>query len=65
MFAMPCTVLKYEHWTKLEPILLEFNIYDKGSLRYTFESILYRIRVGCPWRDLPKYFRKPNTVYVY
>ena len=49
--------------TRLRPILLELNIYDKGNLRQTFECILYRMRVGCPWRDLPENFGKPNTIY--
>ena len=60
---MPRTMLKNEHWTRLRPILLELNIYDKGNLRLTIEGILYHMRTGCPWRDLPAYFGKPNTVY--
>ena len=60
---MPRTMLKDEHWTRLKPILLELNIYDKGNLRQTVEGVLYRMRVGCPWRDLPEYFGKPNTIY--
>lgn len=56
-------MLKDEYWTRLRPLLLDLNIYDKGDLRQTFEGILYRMRVGCPWRDLPEYFGKPNTVY--
>ena len=60
---MPHTMLKDEHWIRLRPILLELNIYDKGNLRNTIEGVLYRMRVGCPWRDLPAYFGKPNTVY--
>ena len=53
---MPRTMLKDEHWTRLKPILLELNIYDKGNLRQTVEGVLYRMRIGCPWRDLPEYF---------
>lgn len=60
---MPRTMLKDEHWTRLRPILLELNIYDKGNLRQTVEGVLYRMRVGCPWRDLPENFGKPNTIY--
>ncbi|ALF60513.1 IS5/IS1182 family transposase [Psychrobacter urativorans] len=60
---MPGTMLKDENWTRLRPILLELSIYDKGNLRQTVEGILYRMRVGCPWRDLPEYFGKPNTIY--
>ncbi|MGP9690074.1 IS5 family transposase, partial [Psychrobacter sp. AOP22-C1-C5] len=60
---MPRTMLKDEHWTRLKPILLELNIYDKGNLRQTVEGVLYRMRVGCPWCDLPECFGKPNTIY--
>ncbi len=60
---MPRTMLEYEHWNRLRLILLELNIYDKGNLRQTVEGILYRMRVGCPWRDLPEDFGKPNTIY--
>ena len=60
---MPRTMLTNENWTRLRFILLELNIYDKGNLRLTVEGVLYRMRVGCPWRDLPAYFGKPNTVY--
>ena len=60
---MPRTMLKDEHWTRLKPILLELNIYDKENLRQTVEGVLYRMRVGCPWRDLPECFGKPNTIY--
>ena len=60
---MPRTMLKDERWNRVRPILLELNIYDKGNLKQTVEGILYRMRVGCPWHDLPQYFGKPNTVY--
>ena len=56
-------MLKNEHRTRLRPILLELNIYDKGNLRLTIEGILYRMRTGCPWRDLTAYLGKPNTFY--
>jgi transposase len=60
---MPRTMLKAEHWTRLRPILLELNIYDKENLGNTVGGVLYRMRVGCPWRDLPEYFGKPNAIY--
>ncbi len=35
-----------------------------GGLNYlTFEGILYRMRTGCPWRDLPEEFGKWNTLF--
>jgi len=50
-------------WSKLKPILLGLGIYYKPSLRTTFEGILYRLRVGCPWRDLPKELGDWRKVY--
>ena len=29
----------------------------------TFEGILYRMRTGIPWRDLPRYFGEWSSVY--
>lgn len=60
---MPSTMLKDEHWTCIIPILLELNLYDKGNLGLTIEGVLYRIRTGCHWCDLPSYFGKLNTLY--
>ncbi|MES7630859.1 transposase, partial [Cutibacterium acnes] len=39
------------------------RIYNKSEHRMTFEGILYRVRTGVPWRDLPKEFGDWNTVY--
>jgi len=41
----------------------EFKIYDKKSLRLTVEGILYRMRTGCPWRDLPMEFGDWNRIF--
>lgn len=60
---MPRLMLTDELWSKLRVIMIQFNIYDKPSLRQTVEGILYRMRVGCPWRDLPNYFGKWNTLF--
>ncbi|QRQ81689.1 transposase [Paralysiella testudinis] len=61
---MPRTLLEDEHWTKLLPILRDLGIYSKPNLRRILEGILYRIRTGIPWRDLPEYFGKYHTVYT-
>ncbi|WP_180001184.1 IS5 family transposase [Acinetobacter sp. YH12255] len=60
---MPRTMLTDQHCSKLKSILFNFGIYLKQNLRLFFEAILYRIRTGCPWRDLPEYFGKPNSVF--
>ena len=62
-FAMPRLMLTDEHWSKLKPIMLQMGIYDKRELRTTVEGILYRLRVGCPWRDLPDAFGYWNAIY--
>ena len=46
-------VLNDELWSKLRKIMLQHQIYDKPNLRMVVEAMLYRMRVGCPWRDLP------------
>ena len=60
---MPRQMLTDEHWSKLKAIMLEIGIYDKPTLRQTTEGIFYRMRVGCPWRDLPDAFGNWNAVY--
>tara|TARA_Y100001968_G_C19419006_1_gene750650 strand:- start:998 stop:1747 length:750 start_codon:yes stop_codon:yes gene_type:complete len=55
--------LSDEHWSKLRTIMREQGIYDKCNLRKTVEGILYRMRVGCPWRDLPRRFGRWNSVF--
>ena len=60
---MPRTMLNDQHWSKLETILRNFDIYLKRNLRHFIEAILYRIRTGCPWRDLPPDFGNPNSIF--
>jgi transposase len=60
---MPRLLLTDERWSKLKKILLQERIYDKRDLRLMVEAMLYRMRVGCPWRDLPKEFGYWNSIY--
>jgi len=60
---MPRPMLTDEYWSKLKPTLLDTGIYDKPRLRATIEGILFRMRVGCPWRDLPPEFGNWNSVF--
>jgi len=60
---MPRQLLTDECWSKLKAMMLKMNIYNKPTLRQTTEGILYRIRVGCPWRDLPVDFGAWNAIY--
>ena len=52
----------YGALTKLREILLHKAIYNKRDLRMTVEGMLYRMRTGCPWRDLPEAFGNWNKV---
>lgn len=56
-------MLTDELWSKLRGIMHEHGIYHKPCLRKTVEGVLYRMRVGCPWRDLPKSFGQWNSIY--
>lgn len=56
-------MLTDELWSKLKGILRQHRIYDKPFLRDMVEGMLYRMRVGCPWRDLPEEFGFWNTIY--
>ena len=60
---MPRTMLMDEHWLKLASILRQINIYNKPDLRLSIEGMLYRIRTGCPWRDLPREFGRWNSIF--
>ena len=60
---MPREMFTDELWGKLKKIVLTVGIYDKPFLRQTIEGIFYRLRVGCPWRDLPTAFGNWNAIY--
>lgn len=56
-------MLSDELWSKLKEIMLQHRIYNKPNLRMMVEAMLYRMRVGCPWRDLPIEFGPWHTIY--
>lgn len=56
-------MLSDELWSKLKEIMLQHRIYDKPNLRMIVEAMLYRMRVGCPWRDLPIEFGFWHSIY--
>ncbi|MEB3755225.1 IS5 family transposase [Acinetobacter sp. MD2(2019)] len=60
---MPRTMLTDQHWQKLKPILRNLSIHHNSNLRNFIEAILYRIRTGCPWRDLPSDFGLANSIF--
>ena len=56
-------MLTDELWSKLRTIMHQHGIYDKPKLRMMVEGMLYRMRVGCPWRDVPSVFGYWNSIY--
>lgn len=60
---MPRLLLNNELWSKLKEILLQLGVYDKPNLRLMVEGMLYRLRTGLPWGDLPDYFGHWNSVF--
>jgi transposase len=56
-------MLSEEFWSTLKEIMLQHGIYNKSHLRLMVEGMLYRMRVGCPWRDLPVEFGCWHTIY--
>ena len=61
---MPRLMLSDEHWSKLKGMMLQENIYNKRDFRMIVEGMFYRLRVSCPWRDLPSCFGRWNSVTV-
>lgn len=43
--------------------MLQHRIYDKPTQRLIVEAMVYRMRVGCPWRGLPVEFECCNLIY--
>ena len=61
---MPRTMLSDKDWEKLKEVLKDSGrIYNKYEHRNTMEGILYRMRTGIQWRDLPSEFGLWNTVF--
>ncbi len=61
---MPRTMLTDARWKLLFNTMKSTGrVYDKPEHRMTFEGILYRMRTGLPWRDLPIEFGDWSAVY--
>lgn len=57
-------MLTDQRWEKLLQVMMSSGrIYNKPEHRMTFEGILFRLRTGIPWRDLPKEFGDWSAVY--
>jgi len=57
-----------EQWKKIEPLLPKHKKSKRGGRpwadnRRVFEGILWILRTGAPWADLPKQFPSPSTCW--
>ena len=63
---MTRTILSNRQWKRIAP-LLPGKPGDPGRSgqdnRLTFEAILWVLRTGAPWRDLPAMFGRWGTIY--
>ena len=48
--------LKDEYWDQLQTIMRQKGCYITKNSRDVMEAILWKLRTGCPWRDLPEEF---------
>lgn len=61
---MPRKMLTDKTWEFLKDALRDTGrVYNKYEHRMTLEGILYRMRTGIQWRDLPEEFGLWNTVF--
>ena len=59
----PRCVVNDRQWRWVRLFLVSKRGRKPENLRRTFEGILWIFRTGAPWRDLPRYFGKYNSVY--
>ena len=58
------TILTDDTWRVLSNIMYRSGrVYRKPEHRMTLEGILYRLRTGLPWRDLPDEFGDWSTIF--
>lgn len=52
-------------WDRLEAILVELRMKRIRNLRLRMEGVLWRLRTGAPWRDLPTELGSWSTVFNF
>ena len=66
--AAPRPILTERQWRKIEPLLPKLKTSPKGGRpfadnRRCLEGILWVLRSGARWRDLPENFPSPSTCW--
>jgi len=59
-----------ELWERVEPLLPKYRKSKQGGRpradrRRVLDGILYVLRTGCQWKELPREFGAPSTVHQY
>ena len=52
-------------WEILKPLLIEAGYRSIEKKREFINAVLYLVKTGCQWRNLPKDFPKWKTVYTF
>jgi transposase len=50
-------------WAQLQAIMAAKGCYDAKNSREVMEGILWKLRTGSPWRDIPNEFCSWETAY--
>src|SRR5215470_6995642 len=59
-------LLRDDQWDRIKDFLPGREGHVGGTApdnRLFVDAILYRFRIGCPWRDLPEYFGRWKSVH--
>lgn len=50
-------------WKKIEPLIHRYGRKSKKGDRNFINAVVYALKTGTPWRDLPERFGKWKTIY--
>jgi transposase len=67
MARAPVIYLKEEHWKKIAPLLPEASKRGRPrqNLKLIVEGIMWVLRTGARWKDLPERYPSPATCWRY
>lgn len=60
---MARTILNDDTWQQLQSIMTEKGCYSTENNRNVMEAILWKLRTGAPWRDIPERLCPWKTAY--
>ncbi len=60
---MPRQMISEHQWSKLAPILEFQRVHVSVKTRSFIEAVLWKLRAGAPWRELPECFGPYSTIF--